>query len=171
MYLWALWCLCGKDHKTERSLSLQEASVRGWLREFQLLEENRLNFGDPLNYCQGVTVEKLMRTPTLTMLISLGLWLLTWTPVFWAPMPGALLSTTVWLTEVPHMLTVSCQANSSLPQTSVRDLLWATAVLEIRLPGSKILPPTLPSWRIRSKLFCFVFLITSVPLYLCSSLK
>ena len=125
----------------------QEASVRGWLREIQLLEENRLYF--------GVTVEKLMRTPTLTMLISLGLWLLSWTPVFWAPMPGALLSTTVWLTEVPHTLTVFCQANSSLPQTSVRDLLWATAVLEIRLPGYKILPPTLPSWRIRSKLFFF----------------
>ena len=76
--------------KLKEAYHYQEASFRGWLREYQLLEENRLNFGDPLNHCQGVIVESLMKTSTLTMLISLGFWLLSWTPVFWAPVPGAL---------------------------------------------------------------------------------
>lgn len=149
----------------------QEASVRGWPREFQLLEENRLNFGDPLNYCQGVTVEKLMRTPTLTMLISLGL------SDYWVePQFSELL----WLEPYCRQLS-----------DWLRSLTCSLFLAKLTLPYLRLLLETcsepLLCWKsdwlaIKSCVqhfqaggsvpnCFFFFLITSVPLYLCSSLK
>ena len=138
--------------KLKEAYHYQEASFRGWLREYQLLEENRLNFGDPLNYdSSGSHSGKTNEDPNTDHANLLGTLTTELSPSFlsscaWSPIVHCC------LIEVPHMLTISCQANSSIPQTSVRHLFWATAVLKIRLTGYKILPPTLPSWMICSQL-------------------